>query len=256
MARWNVAALVRKELTESFGYTRYKKSDLEHFIRVVDAQHAVVLQGDYSAGRVHMTIGFARRDINELCQQLDPQTDFGYGPWKPLVFSQGALWSRPIAGEPARVDGRITSSWLAHDDSPEEVTEWLHRYVPGFHVGARLDVIEHELEDENPDGPAVFMGRTLPTRRESNKLPLMANQMLWGWRGQVDVDDYLTSYVESEAQTMNKLAGDDLSEREREQWEYQLGRMRRIINGVQTWVAEHPNGIERELAGPKPKRWS
>ena len=256
MARWNVAALVREELTESFGYTRYKKSDLEHFIRVVDAQHAVVLGGDFSAGRVRLTIGFARRDINELCQQLNPQTDFGYGPWKPLVLSQAARWSRPIAGEPAEVGGKLTSSWLAHRHSPEEVTEWLHRYVPGFHVGARLDVIERELEDENPDGPAVFMGRTVPTRRESNKVALMANQMLWGWRGQVDFDDYLTSYIESEARLSKKLASDDLSEKERDQAEYQLGRMRRIINGVQAWVAEHPDGIERELAGPKPPRWS
>lgn len=219
MKEWAVGDHVHGRLVDTHGYELVDEV-LWVFRKVLDGQHAALVTADPTGGNraCFLQLGYARRDINELVWQL--QGVLG-DPWRrtaKFMFDESEAPFPEFSGYPE----------LPLLSTPEAVTEWMERWLPKFEARLGLDEVVAELRAQIDDAPPA----RVDARRRGRILPLMANQMLSGWRGAPDEQEYFTHL---------------------ERWEAEGGSTqpmyRRLLDNAVAWIAEHPNGVDRELAG-------
>jgi hypothetical protein len=223
MTDWNLAEFVTDQLTQAYGYELLAGEESVLFRRVVDAQHAVLFDALLDSGSASLTAGIARRDINELRFGLVGLADtdaFLRGPWAALA-------------DPGSTDQFLDmplSVWHRPRDSEEEISEWFRIWIPQLETAANLAYVQESLEYEDPSWPEH---RRLRARKRT-LLARTANQMLWGWRGDRDFEEFLAPLQREIADHPGDAF--EISMRER-------------IDRTEAWILNHPQGIERELIG-------
>lgn len=218
-ASWNIGLFVADLLVDQHGFEQLDAPS--HFLKKVDGQHAALVSmspwdreppGGHDRPSVYF--GVARRDINELWRDLIRET---IDPWKATTNVSFS------ADDPSL--GSLSYLTTSRDDVAEFVDEWIPKMLA---ERTNLASVEAELTRRRRR-TTVANGLM---KGDPTVFPRMMNALLDGWT------------EEEEAEFMGELQGrhDFLNPEPRARVAAQMERVR-------AWVAEHPDGVERELTG-------
>lgn len=222
MTEINRGRIVRDRLMGEYGFIEMDR--IGQIRRVVDDQHALIFEdGQWHRGSaggyrlIDPSLKVARRDVNELRALV---CDDGWDSW-------GATFdvTREISVEWLdRPDGWPKISAFAGTEA--QVGPWLESWMPRFlEEGPRMPLLYTILE----------RAKINPNKVGAGLWQLQMTAMLDGWTDE-DEEVYCLS------PERNLRSRDDVDEEIRE------AALARIAK-TRAWVAEHPNGIERELMG-------
>lgn len=219
----NVGLDVFERMRDFHGFDVRSKKVSNQLERSIDAEHAVGIflspwQKAPPTGGRRVTVAFSvsRQDISRLQAKLRGHPD---GSWS---------WA---ASEPRPFFGQSEGVWASGDDR-DEIESWIDAWVPTLVSEApSLGFIEAWWEHTRPpaedaDQTGIWFGRY--------QWPRICNQLLWGWTAEAETE-LLEPYV--------KIT-------ERFGPEHRLyARRTEIVERVRSWIAEHPDGIDRQLTG-------
>ena len=215
MSRWNIAEFCESQLLERFGFEADRIEG--SFVRRIDAQHAVMMEingfgrGPNAGTNPSYEVWLARRDINELRIELAT----GSRKLRP--------WSGTLREPPASPFlGRPVPGWQSITMTEEMVAGYLEKWIPPLDGLANLGFMEKQMTTTSPI-----------TGEQSYRIVRIPNRMLSGWR---DEDELL---IEQELASVQQYGPEVVVRVE----------MEAKIERVRAWIAEHPDGVERELAG-------
>lgn len=207
-------------LVEEHGYLEVPAEG--RFVKQMDAQHwvGVTLSPPFrdrspsTPSRAQARCMVSRLDINKLRRELfdaDPED------WFPSVTEAPGPW---FFGEPPvflehEALGEPPPPWLVQVPS-EPLRPWLDKQVLRLErEGPSLSFVRRQLE---LSGPKLLRG------------PWICNRLLDGWDD--EAEEALSNWARELAEEDNDAA---------RAAEEKIGRVR-------AWIAEHPDGVERELA--------
>jgi len=218
---WNVCEYISSRLSSQFGYEEVGHPSVLQ--RRIDNQHLVqasIRPFNRGAAGTRAGVEFAlgRRDINELMIDVFSSP---LGSWTASVLE--------LRGD-HRFLGRPDGHWIVGEATEADVDAFLERWVPPLDGIANLAFIEEyiatndpEWDDENRDRVKQMFWSTA-----------VANRMLSGWSPERD-EHFLQYRIDSVAHFEPD------------------SRMRVLTEGqvvtIREWIAENPNGVERELTG-------
>jgi|GEM_PF-3803903 len=219
--RRNVEAEVADRIVEKYGFERMPNKTVAWFRLIVDSQHSAMVlfskwdgpNGPTGGLTAAFKFGIARRDINEL--------------WSELFGNELGIWRTTVEERwPFFEHGRPGAGLSYSEYSVQEVEEWVDLWVPRLIESSTLPFVKEKLDE--------FSKRSRPTV-DMTKTPRMMNKLLDGEWSDADEVEFLGSFHEM----IEKFPADDERVVLRKA---QLERLR-------AWLAEYPDGIERELTG-------
>lgn len=220
MAELDLGRVVRDRLIDQHGFSEMNR--IGQIQRIVDEQHALIFEdGQWHRSReggyrhISPSLKVARRDINELRAYV---MDDGWESWFAtfdVTKEIGLEWLDRPAGRPKGFPFAGTES---------QVDSWLDSWMPRFAEQApRMPLLYKILE----------RAKLKPHKVGAGEWQVWMTAMLDGW-----ADEHEERF----------LIPKDTALREREDLdEVQLARLRGRVERTRAWIAEHPNGIEREL---------
>ena len=198
------------QLVEKHGFT----GDAPNLFKQVDSQHAFCVRISRWDGRPEggdnsfvLGLGVARRDNNQLRDVLLP----GWGDWGKTLIET----SPPFIEECPRPN----FSYMLN--SIEEIGQWADLWIPRLvDETTNLPFIKAKLDEYKTDiGFTIF--------------PRLVEAMLDGWNDEAE-EEFMDGHF------LRQLGEDWKDDPDRS---IRQGRLDR----VREWIAEHPDGIEREL---------
>jgi len=222
VAELNVGRAVRDRLIGEHGFEETGDPYFGTLRKVVDSQRALIFEdhdwdrsSEGGSREVSAQLKIARRDVNELRAYV---SDDGWDSW-------GATFD---------VTKEISVEWLDRPDgwsrfsafagTEAQVDPWLESWISRF-------------VDEGPRMPLLYTilerAKINPNKVGASEWQVWMTAMLDGW---------------TEADEQQFLIPKDIALRERTDLdEDQRFRLRGRVERTRAWVAEHPDGIEREL---------
>ncbi len=218
----NIGLDVAERICERYGFSAEERKSTGVFVRVMDAQHAVTISlvpwqkaPPKGGSQVSVSFGVSRRDITDLREELFDD-----------VVSQ---WWWTVT-EPPRFFDQPFGNWASTAER-SQITEWVDLWVPRLIEEAPLlSFIEqwwHRTVAPREDGSSA----NWDSRTDVGRL---CNQLLWGLTPEAE-EELLVPFE----QLIEQIGPDDKYKRH-DKMVAQAARIR-------AWLADHPNGIEREL---------
>ena len=200
-------------LIEQYGFENTERYDV--FRKIVDSQHAMIIEDRSSEATkstnhssVHLRFELARRDINEMWRDM---INDNIGPWRATIPVDLLLFD-PLT------EAMISSGALDQDG----VKAYFETYMPQFESLANLAGVNKAID-------AIA---NHPKQQGRERVARHMQAMLNGWTD-ADEEEF-------------HAPGDRFMEANPDHSAYQVWEQR--LTATRSWLAEHPNGIERELA--------
>lgn len=221
----NVGWEVANRLLDVHGFEQGTDLSPGEFRRIVDSQHAATVtfeKWDEKGGgalTARFELGVARRDINELWRDLLQE---GWSIWWPTLRERHPWFFND--GRPHSGMSYLTWSGGPRTYSEDEVAHWVDTYIPRLLDEAMSLSFVREHLAKYQTGKNV----------DQTRLPRIMNALLDGeWTEEADAEllGRLRLRIEKNPPGTDNHA---LAVRQ--------------LAAVEKWLAEHPDGIDRELA--------
>lgn len=209
---WNIGLYVADLLTDQHGFEQLEEPS--HFRKVVDSQHAAF-------------VSISPWDRKPPGGYDSPSVRFGVARrdinelWAKLINDRVEPWRSTVSFSYSETERVGSFLYFEHsqDDVEGFVDEWMPKMVAEH---TNLASVERRLGEVRRSG-----------RMDTTFIPRMMNALLDGW---TEADS-----VEFLGELSNRI--ENLSDQDDRE------RIHRQIERVKAWVAEHPDGVERELTG-------
>ena len=204
---------IRDALVDRFGYTHRRQG---RFTLEVDSEHSAVLVvgpnfGERRTNEARIWLGVMRRDINDL--------------WRELLSKSLSEWFPTINNSEPYFFGEADPNFSHLFHTPEVIQEWLDAYIPRL----ASELCNYRFVSQRID---EYARNGVPAAGHPGRLQLFVTALLDGWTDEAE-EEFLAPMV----------AQLDEDWRDDPDGSIRQGR----IDRVRAWIAEHPDGVERQL---------
>ena len=215
---YNVCEHIEQHLINNHGFEWID----ERLVGIVDEQHSVVAiftsfeRGPNKGHRTGFDLGLSRLDINEALSEADPE--LGRDRYMPTIMGKVLLPEHP------------PQYWSSRSTEQVEIDQMIDDWLPKLEAVANLQFIEEQLATQY----ASTVGQDDQLLRIAflnNWLTYAVNIALSGWTASRH-DQLFAHYRDAYRDFPPDTPG----------WQ----RFENDIAALESWIADNPNGIERE----------